>query len=204
MVNDNDCWKYYTSIVPWDTDPKYSIITFGGYADGRKVYFSDDGSETNISHNLPNVPVYIGAWTVENNITYIYVGTDIGVFKKALLDDDTWEVYDMGMPVGVRISDLEVYQPQNIIRAGTFGRGLWEAKLPCSSIYSLTEVNDPDSGAPKLQFYEAENSITSSRKIIGLDGSVTYKAGNAIFLTDGFHAKSGNTVIIRNATCIDD
>ena len=54
----------------------------------------------------------------------IYVGTDVGVFYKK--DSDiTWQYYGTGMP-NTQVSDLEIYYPTGKLRAGTYGRGIWE------------------------------------------------------------------------------
>jgi hypothetical protein len=54
----------------------------------------------------------------------MYVGTDVGVFYKK--DSDiTWQYYGTGMP-NTQVSDLEIYYPTGKLRAGSYGRGIWE------------------------------------------------------------------------------
>jgi photosystem II stability/assembly factor-like uncharacterized protein len=103
-------------------------VTKSGYAAKSKVYRSTDKGSTwtNLSYNLPNVPVsciQIDRYSDSSNVD-IYIGTDIGVFYKK--DSDmTWQYYGLGLP-NTHVSDLEIYYPTGKLRAGTYGRGIWE------------------------------------------------------------------------------
>lgn len=105
--------------------------TKGGYGANSKIYKSlDEGNTwTNISYNIPNVPVncvQIDQLSDSLNV-HIYIGTDVGVFFKK--DSDlTWQYYGTGMP-NTQVSDLEIFYPSGKLRAGTHGRGIWETKL---------------------------------------------------------------------------
>lgn len=113
-------------------DPDRVWVTFGGYDAGR-VYESVNGGSnwTSISDGLPNIPTYT---IVQNKIVggqNLYVGTDRGVYYKE--KDWMWIPYDNGLP-NVVITELEIfYGAGNIadsrLRAGTYGRGLWESEL---------------------------------------------------------------------------
>ncbi len=138
---------------------------------------------TNISGSLPNVPVNCIAY--ENGpLDALYIGTDIGVFYRNN-DIGDWIPFTNGLPT-VRIMDLEINNTYNLIRAGTYGRGLWSSSLytTCPSWYTLTPLNDPSNpNYTGFQFYEASSFITSSRIITGGPGTdVTYKAGSSISL----------------------
>lgn len=111
--------------------PKQSnviYVTKAGYGANSKVYKSINNGTTwtNISFNIPNVPancIVIDQESDSLNID-IYVGTDVGVFYKK--DSDiTWQYYGTGMP-NTQVSDLEIYYPTGKLRAGTYGRGIWE------------------------------------------------------------------------------
>jgi len=100
-----------------------------------------------------------------------------------------------GLP-HVPVSDLVINKTNSIIRAGTYGRGLWSSALytGCPTDYLLTVGNDPSNpNYTGFQFYEASNSVSSSRIITGGIGTdVTYKAGNYVILTTGFNARENN------------
>ncbi|MDQ3022049.1 MAG: hypothetical protein M3R36_15980 [Bacteroidota bacterium] len=119
-----------TYIAVKNTDPNTLWITYGGYTAGEKVYKSINGgaSWTNISTGLPNLPIMSVVYdksilTAEN----LYVGTDVGVyFKDGVVN---WAAFNTGLP-NVVVSELEIhYGAVNKLRAGTFGRGLWETNL---------------------------------------------------------------------------
>lgn len=101
-------------------------VTYSGYTDGRKVFRSQDAGQTweNMSMNLPNLPV--NCIEIERSSTGgVYVGTDVGVYYW----DETlteWEPFMTGLP-NVIVSELEIHESANVIRAATFGRGLWES-----------------------------------------------------------------------------
>ncbi len=199
-------WNSISSGLPFNTitfiavDPTNSLnvfVTVGGYSDGQKVYESANGgasgSWVNISGSLPNVPVNCIAYE-PGSADGLYIGTDIGVFYR---DDNTgdWVPFMNGLPT-VPVFDLEINETSGVIRAATFGRGLWSSALytPCPTGYFLTQGNDPSNpNFTGFQVYEASATVESSRIITGGFGTdVTYKAGNSVTLQTGFHAQAGN------------
>lgn len=120
-----------TYIAIKNTDANTVWITYGGYTTGEKVYQSTDGgsSWTNISTGLPNLPVMC---VVQNkNATdrnVLFVGTDVGVYAKDGLN--VWVSYNTGLP-NVVVTELEIFYNGGTdkLRAGTFGRGLWETNI---------------------------------------------------------------------------
>lgn len=105
------------------------IVTYGRYQnDNSKVYISYNmgASWTNITQNLGNMPVrsVVIDHTNESNI---YLGTEIGVYKKAM-SDQNWTLYNTDLP-NTSIKELEIMWGSNTLRATTWGRGLWEYSL---------------------------------------------------------------------------
>lgn len=192
-------------------DPDNSLnvfVTFGGYSAGQKVYHSTNGgaSWTNISGTLPNVAVNCIAFQDNNGspANALYVGTDIGVFYRDNNHSD-WIPFRNGLPT-VPVFDLEINYGSGEITAGTFGRGLWRSLLydGCPYGWALTTSNDPSNpNYTGFQFYEASNQISSSRVVTGgLGTDVTYKSGNYIKLTTGFHARENNLFKATLGNCI--
>lgn len=101
-------------------------VTFSGYTDGRKIYRSKDAGETweNMSMNLPNLPA--NCVEIERSSSGgVYVGTDVGIYYwDPTLSE--WEPFMTGLP-NVIVSELEIHEPTNTIRAATYGRGVWES-----------------------------------------------------------------------------
>jgi photosystem II stability/assembly factor-like uncharacterized protein len=101
-------------------------VTFSGYSDGNKVFRSLDEGETweNMSMNLPNLPV--NCIEIERSSAGgVYVGTDVGVYywDRTL---NEWEPFMNGLP-NVIVNELEIHEDAQIIRAATYGRGIWES-----------------------------------------------------------------------------
>jgi len=139
--------NYLTYIAVKNTDPNTLWITYGGYTDGEKVYRSTDGgaSWTNISAGLPNLPVMCIVYDKNISIAdVLFVGTDVGVYLKDGTTD--WAQYNTGLP-NVVVTELEIFYggATDKLRAGTYGRGLWEtdidAALPVELSSFVSSVN---------------------------------------------------------------
>jgi len=120
-----------TYIAVKNTDANTVWITYGGYQTGEKVYESTDGgsSWTNISAGLPNLPVMsIAYYKVATDRNVLFVGTDVGVYVKDGINN--WVPFNTGLP-NVVVTELEILYTggTNKLRAGTFGRGLWETTI---------------------------------------------------------------------------
>lgn len=120
--------KEITGIVVDPADAALVGITFGKYTNGEKVYASGDYGATwsNESGTLPNIPIHcIVMRTGTTGETYI--GTDMGVYftNESMTD---WVAYNTGLP-NVLVYDLEINYSNEKVRAGTFGRGMWESNL---------------------------------------------------------------------------
>lgn len=136
-TNSGETWSFIsgslpspniTSIAVSQYDPKKVFITNTGYNDGSKVYRSMDGGTTweNYTANLPNVPT--NCIVYENNSNQaLYVGTDIGVFYRNNGMAE-WISYNDGLP-NVTVNEMEIHYGSGNLRAGTYGRGLWETDL---------------------------------------------------------------------------
>lgn len=119
---------YKSAIAVSENNPDKLWIVMSGFSDGDKVFQSDNGGEAwyNYSSGLPNLPV--------NNIVFqrssnngLYVATDIGVYYRNG-SMESWEKYGNGLP-NVSVYDLDIHYSTGKIRAGTHGRGIWEAEL---------------------------------------------------------------------------
>jgi hypothetical protein len=109
---------------PTDAEIVYLIQSEKVYKSGNKGL-----SWTDVSGTLPGgtnlTCLAIDKFSNEG----MYAGTKTGVFyKDATLPD--WIAFDGGLPI-VNVSELEIYygNTDSRIRAGTYGRGLWESNL---------------------------------------------------------------------------
>jgi photosystem II stability/assembly factor-like uncharacterized protein len=117
-------------------NPQHLWISYANFENGNKVFESTDGglSWINISLNLPNSPV--NCIIHENNSNNgLYVGTDVGVYYYNS-NLGSWIDFNNQLP-NVIVMELEIAPSIGKIRAGTYGRGLWE-----SDIYSNSSSTD--------------------------------------------------------------
>ncbi len=135
-----------TYITVKNNDPNTVYITFSGYSSGNKIFRSTNGGTawTNISTGLPNLPANCVVYENGSN-DRIYVGTDVGVYVR---DNSMtgFQAFFNGLP-NVIVKELEIHYGAGKIRAGTFGRGLWESDLysNCTPPTSPTATANPTS-----------------------------------------------------------
>jgi hypothetical protein len=126
-----------------------SIAGYGGYgfapltwSNVPTLYGSTDAGTTwqNLTNNLPNVPVNTVLVDPENP-SIVYVGTDIGVYvttsitQCAVVTQYCWSAYGAGLPA-VRVTTLTAVDTsgETWLRAGTKGRGVWQAELASTAL----------------------------------------------------------------------
>ena len=126
-------YAYIQYIAVKNNDENTIWIALSGY-NSYGVYESINGGDswTNISSGLPQLPAYsIVQDTMTKNTTYLYVGTELGIyFKKG---SDNWVEFNTGLP-NVKIGEIEIYYDKtnhsnSKLRAASYGRGLWESNL---------------------------------------------------------------------------
>ena len=125
-------------------------VTMGGY-NSESVYKSTNGGNdwVNISEGLPQLPVLDVTQNITNTEnTEIYAGTDVGVYRK--IGSNPWTPYDSNLP-NVIVNDLDIYYnygtQTSILRAATYGRGLWETEIPTKDyVANPTNIGGNPSG----------------------------------------------------------
>ncbi|MFN8396317.1 MAG: GEVED domain-containing protein [Bacteroidia bacterium] len=121
--------QFINRIAVHPDDPQHVVVCLSGFSSGNKVFASTNGGSnwTNLSGNLPNLPANALAW-VEGSPAKMILGMDVGVYY-ADAGSNAWTLYADSLPALV-VNDLEVLNGAGLIRAGTWGRGLWEAPIP--------------------------------------------------------------------------
>lgn len=136
-----------TYIAVHPTNPEKVYVTTSNYNSGQKVYMSEDAGDnwTNISGNLPNIPANCIVYE-KNTADGIYVGTDAGVYYR----DTTlgnWVKYSDNLP-NVIVNELQINYKFGLLRAATYGRGMWETHL-----YSSVGIKNNIQPEEKLSLY---------------------------------------------------
>ncbi len=109
-----------------DADPLHVVISCSGYNNSNKVFESTNGGQqwTNISSGLPAVPANCAQFEGGNS-NGIYVGTDIGVYFRDATTSG-WVSFNDNLP-NLIVNDLELLGSKDILRIGTYGRGVWQS-----------------------------------------------------------------------------
>jgi hypothetical protein len=141
-------------------DDNTLVVTYDLHQnDGEKVFISRDlgNSWTNITANLGSMP--LRAVVIDHTpAANIYVGGEIGVYTKPM-NATNWALYSLGLP-NTTIQDLEIVMGANILRAATWGRGLWE--------YTLVDRND----FPRILFTSITHTPTEKTPKAGREQKV--------------------------------
>lgn len=114
-----------------ETDPAKFWLTYGGFSPATdKVYFYD-GTWHNLTTNLAGSDMAVNTIVHERGSDRLFIGTQIGVYAGR----GTAPVWARvgGTTAGempyVEVTELEINYVNNKLRAGTFGRGMWEIAL---------------------------------------------------------------------------
>ncbi|MCB2221655.1 MAG: PKD domain-containing protein [Bacteroidetes bacterium] len=146
---------------PFDPDVVYASRS-------GKVFVSQNRGMNweDITGSLPDININSIAFYL-NSMDGIYVGSDAGVYYRDAHMDD-WVMFSNGLPIDASINEIEIYHnPENpeedVIRAGTYGRGLWSSPVwhdaPVAA-FEAEETNIPV-GCP-VDFYDLSSGVPTS------------------------------------------
>ncbi len=159
-----------------ENDPNKVWVSFSGYNASGKVYYSSNAGSSwqNLSGGLPNLPVNC-VIQEPNQPGGLYVGTDVGIYYR---DNDlgTWVDYSTGLP-NVIVQELEITKGTNKLRAGTYGRGLWESDRYQSPNASLEEeIQFQILPNPAKDRVEIQRNGMGEVRVYTIDGKEMYRA----------------------------
>jgi hypothetical protein len=162
---------------------KRAVAVIGAFTGARgHVFHTTDGGAkwTDISGNLPDLPV----WSAQfhgSSIKTLYVGADDGIYKTTD-GGATWFRFGAGLP-NAQVLDIQLDTSLGVLAAATFGRGVWEIKLPPPT---TTTVSNAD-GSPN-QLITLHTDIRPA----GVPGTVKFEVdGVAIPGTSTYDSTSG-------------
>ncbi len=149
---------------------------------------------TDISSNLPNVPVN-DIVVDPDMLSTLYVGTDVGVFASTD-GGSTWAPLGTGLPAVV-IMSLKLHHATRILRAASYGRSAWDIQLPApvgpTAILST----------PTLAFAPQQVGTTSAAQTVTLtNNSSTALSISSITASSGFaETNDCGTSLAAGANC---
>ena len=186
-----------TSIEVNNNNSNVIYVTTSGFGGG--VYKSIDGGSSfiNINENLPVVTKNMIKHRPNDPINTLFLATHIGVFR---YDDNTtsWEEFNNNLP-NTSVRDLAINDIENVIIAGTYGRGIWKSDMGTIQLASddvrLESISNPinnniicgDFRPTILVKNNGQNTITSI--------DFTYKLNNG---ADIFYTWNGNLASLES------
>lgn len=191
------------------TRPDTMWVVMGAWSAGNKVYMTTNGGTTwtNMTGSLPNVP--FNCVVLENNtVEGVYVGCDAGIYYRNNAMSD-WISFDDGLPnVGVR--DLEIHYGSKKLRAGTYGRGLWQGDLYSDAPHAdftasrtticagdtitFTDLSTNNPTSRLWQFTGANPAVSTSSSVV-----VSYPSAGSYPVTLISSNSFGNDTLTRTA-----
>lgn len=188
-----------TSVNVHPVDENIAILTFSGFGAG-KIYKTTNMGNTwfSISGNLPDSPVNDGLIYTDDvlNPNTYFVATDIGVF---LTQDNgtSWVELPNNLPNTV-IMHLD-YSPINqMLRAGTHGRGVYEAFIDFTVPVELSSFTAETNKNTILLNW----STATETNNLGFE--IERKLKNQDWVTIAFVEGNGTTTEIQNYYYSDD
>lgn len=126
--------SYVWDIAALPGDTTQIILVMSGFGIPHvwrgAVPASGSAAWTNISSNLPDIPV--NALVIDpDDVNTLYIGTDIGVYRTTDAGA-SWSRFSNGLP-NCAVFDLKLNQATRVLRAATHGRGMWEIPLDVPS-----------------------------------------------------------------------
>jgi PKD repeat protein len=187
-------------------DEKCVWISFSGYNNNNKVFWSNDAGATwvNISNGLPNIPANCITTIPGTGNNLIFVGMDAGVYYRSD-NSNGWQPYFAALPMAP-ISDFEYFSPTNKLRASTYGRGVWEVDVDASLLTPLALFNFSENvicSGSSVQFSDVSTNSPTSWSWIFQGGTPASSSAQNPTVTYNAPGVYPVTLIVSNANGSD-
>lgn len=159
-IQGEERWISRVKTDPYDENTMYIVRT--GFSEENKIYRTTDLGQTwtNISGNLPDLPCN-DLFIDPENTGYLYVANDIGVYLTTDVGLN-WEYASEEIPfVPVFEFDYVDLPEGPYLRAGTYGRSIYEANL----LYAGKEENPTQYSFAAIDVQNYPNPFNSSTTI---------------------------------------
>jgi photosystem II stability/assembly factor-like uncharacterized protein len=107
------------------TNPDRAFATVGGFNTAHVWEWDGLAGWSERGGGLPNVPANTVLMLSD---TDILVGMDTGIFR-SMDGGQTFLPYMAGLPEGLVVTDLKYNEQQQMVTAGTYGRGTWQTNI---------------------------------------------------------------------------
>jgi hypothetical protein len=200
-------------IDPHDPTGKTVYVTVEGMPSPahvtQLVYRSTDGgaSWTNAVDNLPAAPANNVVVDPQDANT-VYVATDVGVYfttqiaNCVVASSDCWSAFGTGLPEApvVALSAAPVTASQQVLIAGTYGRGVWDTPLWTAGTALTTASANPDA----LTFAIQEFGTASGAQPVTLENTGSLALMPTTITMNGDFTETDNcqkVTVVAGRTC---
>jgi hypothetical protein len=136
-------------------------ISFTGYQDDLKVWYSEDGGQNWLNadpnKSLANLPCN-GIVYLTGSQDKLYLATDAGVYYK---DASMSSWLKAGNIPNSRVVEIKINYYAQKLRAATFGRGVWQADISTELFADLIIKDNPNDNASEPNNSPGRNSWAS-------------------------------------------
>lgn len=204
------------SSIAIGTNDNNLIATYSNYGSAH-IWVSTTGGGsggwTNISGNLPDIPVRWAMFYPYDN-TKAIIATEMGVYETSLINgSSTVWTSDPSFPT-VLTAMLQYRRSDNTIVAATHGRGLWTATIPIATPYvqfatsyaTQKETTSATSGCRGYKDYTFDMTIAkaptgTATLTLNIAGGATATYGvDYDFTTNGSFSSRSNVVTFTNGS----
>ncbi len=151
-INPNQFPVSSVAIDPADSTAATAYVTVMGFTGGSGHVWKTTNagaSWTDFTANLPDAPVNVVV--VDPMQPQVYVGTDVGVFASSTTSASWIELgpnpntNQNGFLPDVAVTALAIFDSggQDLLRASTYGRGIWQFNLVITPDFQLSVSNSP-------------------------------------------------------------
>ncbi|TRZ64533.1 T9SS C-terminal target domain-containing protein [bacterium] len=149
-TGNNGAWVRRISVETANKNNIYACYSgYNASGNSHVWYSSNQGTNwTNISGNLPNVPVHslvVDPTAVDLPGQTLYIGTETGIYITSNRGTN-WAIYNSGMPPYEPVSELVIQSGTNQLYAFSYGGGTFSADSPLPvELISFTSSVDKNS-----------------------------------------------------------
>jgi hypothetical protein len=151
--------RFVTRVAFDPHDASIVYATLAGFGTGHVFTKSiNTANWTDISPDV-DIPVQSMALDGGSNPAILYVGTELGVLRRSVAGGGAWEVVDDLRLPNAAVADLEINSTAGVLRAGTWGRGVFELAAPTGPAIFV---------APPILEIEEACAVTGKNGTIGV------------------------------------
>jgi hypothetical protein len=140
--------------------------------DAGTTWAAIDSGAAGFPHGVPVNAVFVDPVTP----TTIYAATHLGVYTSSD-SGATWTRYGSGMPL-VNVTDLYLASDASLIRAGTYGRSVWELTGPAPTTFTVGGTISSLTGSVSLEL-DGTTPTSTQTQAFSANGSFTFNTALA-------------------------